>query len=400
MRLSLGTFAAAALAVCGDAVAEESATRLKSSMELGIEGRVFLQQPAYAEQGEGGFSIFIEPELDYAIPNGSLRFVPFARWDSQDEERSHADIREATLRQRRGDFDFLFGIGRVFWGTTESVHLVDIVNQTDLVENPDGEDKLGQPLASLTWTTPLGSFAGLVLPVFRERRLPGEEARLRAPIPYDTDDALYESDREHRHVDAAARWSLSRGALDLGLSHFSGTAREPRFVLGLDGESPVLAPVYDLIEQTGVDLSAVQGGWLWKLEAIHNDNRVRDYSAAAGGFEYTFASVRGSAWDVGALAEYLWDERGEAEFSSAYQNDLFLAARLAGNDVQGTEILVGTVIDLDRGGRFYNLEASRRLGVSGKLTVELRLFSGSRSPDPLIAYRQDDYLQVEYVRYF
>ena len=46
---------------------------------------------------------------------------------------------------------FRVGVGKVFWGVTESQHLVDIINQTDLVENIDTEDKLGQPMLETTW---------------------------------------------------------------------------------------------------------------------------------------------------------------------------------------------------------------------------------------------------------
>lgn len=390
---------AAGLAFAAFESAAQTAPALKLSMELGVEGRAFLDDAAYPEQDGSGLSVSLEPELDYAVPRGKLRFVPFGRWDQRDRERSHVDVRELSLRQRYGDVDLLAGIGRVFWGVTESVHLVDIVNQTDLVENPDGEDKLGQPLLNLSWTTKAGVFSGFVLPYFRERLLPGERGRLRAPIPYDRGEARYESGAEEEHVDAALRWSLSRGALDLGVSHFSGTAREPRFEQTPQGASFVLTPVYDQIEQTGVDVNLVRGGWVWKLEAIHQGNRVEDFQSTAGGFEYTFASVRGSAWDVGALAEVLWDSRGE-DSPSPFQKDLFLGTRLAANDVASTELLAGVIVDLERDGLFGNLEASRRIGAAGKLTVELRLFGRTATADPLAVFGQDDYAQVEYVHYF
>jgi len=44
----------------------------------------------------------------------------------------------------------LVGINSVFWRVVESNHLVDILNQTDLIEDIDGEEKLGQPMISLS----------------------------------------------------------------------------------------------------------------------------------------------------------------------------------------------------------------------------------------------------------
>lgn len=391
---------AGVLALLAPQVAAQQPASLKWSVELGVEGRTFLHDPAFAGQKEGsGLSVSVEPEIDVAIGGGTLRFVPFARWDPKDDERDHADLRELSFRVRHGNLDLLAGVGHVFWGVTESVHLVDIVNQTDLVENPDGEDKLGQPLVNLAWTTPVGVFSGFVLPGFRERTFPGIEGRLRAAVPFATGPAEYESEGGRNRVDAAVRWSLARGPVDVGISHFSGTAREPRFELGVDGESPVLVPVYDLIEQTGIDLSVVNGGMLWKLEAIHQQQRIKDFTATAAGFEYTFASVAGTAWDVGALGEFLWDSRGERA-SGPFQKDLFIGTRLAANDIAGTELLVAAIVDLEHGGSIAYLEASRRIGESFRLSAEWRMFDGGEPADPLHAFRKDDYLQFTLTRFF
>jgi hypothetical protein len=390
-----------ALAVLAPAALADGGT-LKLSAELSSEARWFVQDAAYAGQSDDdvGLSFALLPELYYAWNRDtSVTLRPFARWDSIDDERTHVDLRELMLQHRFGNFDLRAGVGRVFWGVTESVHLVDIVNQTDLVENPDGEDKLGQPMLSLAWTTDYGSFAGYLLPYFRERTLPGPDARLRAPLPYAIDDARYESSAGEKRVDAAVRWSLSTSLLDIGVSHFSGTAREPRFEPALTESGAILVPVYDLIEQTGLDLNVVTGGWIWKLEAIHQSNRIEDFSAVAGGFEYTFSAPFGTGWDVGALAEVLWDSRG-SDSPSPFQRDLFVGTRIAANDVAGSELLAGAIFDLERGGAFGNVEASRRVGDSGKLVVELRLFVDADEADPLFFLRRDDYLQVEYIRYF
>lgn len=56
-------------------------------------------------------------------------------------------------------------------GVGGPVHLVDIINQSDLVENPDGEDKLEKPLVKLTSGLPwrAGTLNLFMLPYFRER---------------------------------------------------------------------------------------------------------------------------------------------------------------------------------------------------------------------------------------
>ena len=82
---------------------------------------------------------------------------------------------------------------------------------------------------------------------------------------------------------------------------FSGTSREPRFAPSGDVSS--LRPVYDQIDQVGIDLQYTKDAWLWKLEAIVRDGSSHSFAAAVGGFEYTRYQVRGSSADVGLLLE-------------------------------------------------------------------------------------------------
>src|SRR5690606_15671470 len=101
-----------------------------------------------------------------------------------------------------------------------------------------------------------------------------------------TDQAVYESSREQRRIDAALRWSHYIGPWDLGLSHFHGTGREPRLLPGVDGGGqPVLVPHYDVIHQTGLSLQRIAGDWLWKLELIRRSGQGDTFTAAVGGFE-------------------------------------------------------------------------------------------------------------------
>lgn len=376
--------------------------------EVGIEGRAFFSDPADARQADGDVSLRLQPEFyaDWNDRDTSVTFTPFGRLDSADDERTHWDVRELYLRHRRGDVEGRIGVRRVFWGATESVHLVDVINQTDGVENPDGEDKLGQPMVNLAWTRSGHTVDLFLLPYFRERTFPGIEGRLRPtslPPPFDgfpvyvtNDRAVYESGDEEQHLDAALRYAFAGDGLDVGLSHFSGTARAPRFraadaVLTADGIE--LVPYYELIERSGVDATLVAGGWLLKFEAIHQTGGSDKHSAAAGGFEYTLNGVFESAWDVGLLAEYLWDERGDAVTPA--NNDIFVGTRIVANDVAGSELLAGAVVDADTRAAFANLEASRRLGGGFKLTVEARLFERAPPADPAYQFRRDDYVSVD-----
>ncbi|MEJ2143213.1 MAG: hypothetical protein P8Y24_12820 [Gammaproteobacteria bacterium] len=364
------------------------------------EYRYFSEESLSADQHDSYVSVSAQPEWFHQWDRGkqSFAFVPFIREDQYDDERSHVDIRELTWLKAAEDWELRIGIRKVFWGVTESQHLVDIINQTDLVENIDGEDKLGQPMVNLALINDWGTLDLFVLPYFRERTFPGVEGRLRTTPYVDTDNAQYESDKKEQHVDYALRWKHYIGDWDFGLSHFYGTSRDPRFVLNPVPE-PVFVPYYELIHQTGLDVQATLGAWLWKLEVIRRSSDLESYSAATGGFEYTFYGVMESAADIGLVMEYLYDDRGQLA-STPFQDDLMLGVRLTLNDESSTEALVGVIDDRDSRARMYSIEASRRFGNHWKMSLEGRWFDNIPDTDPLYSYKNDDVIQLEIAYYF
>ncbi|NOX91394.1 MAG: hypothetical protein GXP18_02760 [Gammaproteobacteria bacterium] len=366
------------------------------------EFRAFANSPADARQHDNNLSFSAQPEYYTDWDNGKQSFtvVPFVRWDENDNERSHADIRELTWLKAADDWELRAGIRKVFWGVTESQHLVDIINQTDLVEATDGEEKLGQPMINLALIRDWGTLDLFVLPGFRERTFPGEKGRLRFSPRIDTDQAMYESGDKGQHIDYAARWAHYLGDWDIGLSYFNGTSRDPRFIPGSDNKGQdVFIPFYDLIEQWGLDLQATLGDWLWKFEAINRSGQGKSYTALTTGFEYTVVGIAGSSADLGMISEILYDERGD-EALTPFADDILLAGRLTLNDEQSTEFLLGMIFDSDDAARLLSLESSRRLGANWKITLEGQAFINITNTELLSGVRRDSYLQLELARYF
>ncbi len=368
---------------------------------LSAEYRYFPAAPLDSRQAGNGASVAVQPEFYQQWDDGrqSLTFVPFARWDENDSARRHADVRELLWLKAGDGWELRAGVGKVFWGVTEAQHLVDIINQTDFVENPSGEEKLGQPMINVSLIRGWGTLDLFVLPGFRERTFPGEAGRLR-PIPLvDTGNPVYTSVKKQRHVDAAARWSHYLGEWDFGLSYFRGTTREP-FYTYVPSRN-VLLPVYDIIDQLGVEVQATLGLWLWKLEAIRRWGQVEPFSAVTMGFEYTHAGLLGSSVDLGLLAEYLYDQRRDWPLTpTPFANDMMLGMRLTPNDVQSTEFLLAVVADLDEGSRLITVEFSRRLSERWKLAAEAQAFADLSSADILYGFRRDNYVLLELARYF
>jgi hypothetical protein len=403
------------------------------------EGRWFYEAADAAALGAAAGTL--ETFLDWGEGKQRLIGEFFARYDDNDDARTHADVRELYYQAIGDDFEFRLGARRVYWGVTESRHLVDIINQTDFVEDIDAETKLGQPMMNAALIRDFGTIDVFLLPYQRARTFPGEEGYPRLPLPVHAHEARYESRRAQRHLDTAVRYVNAFGPVDLGVAWFDGTAREPRllpclrrgasgqFVQGsADGptcdiqsaivlpplplpgteeqveqevrENLVLVPQYDRLRQASVDAQFVTGSLALKLEALRREQQDRATWAAVSGFEYTFGDVWATGADVGVLAEYLFDERDEF-LNVLFDDEVFAGSRIALNDVAGTQVLAGVVANRENfRSRLYGVEASRRLGDDWKLSLEARLFS-KLPKDSTEAFLSDqDFVTLTLERFF
>ena len=363
--------------------------------EIEVEYRYFFNDPQFAEQGRNAAAIVYRPVWSAVSGNSVYDFRGIARFDENDEERNLLDVTELSWLHTLNDWEFKVGLSKVFWGVAETQHLVDIINQTDLADDIDGESKLGQPMIRVSKTSNIGVFDAYVLPYFRERTFAGSEGRLRTQPVVNTDLARYESSDEQSHLDYALRWSHTVGAFDVGLSYFDGTGRDP--VLTISEDNRFLVPNYVQIQQVGLDIQATFDAWLWKFEAI--DRSASDiyasenFQAAVGGFEYTFFNIADSGADIGIVAEHSYDSRG----NQSVGDDLtFLGLRVALNDEQSTDLLLGCSAN----GELCSVEGSRRLGESFKLSLRANTFSGIEDDSLLASQRQDDYIQFSLAYFF
>ena len=392
------------------AAAQAADIEVELSGRFSIESRLYPDSAQHSGQRSHASGFTAKPELYAEDKEGrSITISPFFRYDSADPRRTHADLREAFLllygELGEGEWELRLGVDRVAWGVAEVRNIVDIVNQTDLVEHPDEKTKLGQPMAHGTWSADWGVLELFLLPWHRERTYPGRAGRLRSKFVVDNDKATYDSAAEERHMDWAVRYSGSFGLVDLGLSYFDGQSREPSLqpVFGNTGLT-ALAPHYEKIRQFGLDAQLTTGPWLFKLEAIRRlgaSNRLvkeDDYGAWIVGGEHTLYSVFDTEAEITLLAEWHWDGRGAERATNAFENDLFLGARLALNDVEGTEFTLSVAEDLDHGGRVFGFEAKTRLDDNWSFELEGTAFHGVEWPgDALYGVRRDTYIGLSLI---
>ncbi|WP_462164959.1 hypothetical protein [Pseudoalteromonas xiamenensis] len=383
------------------------AGNLNWKMESGVELRGF-EHAGLGTNSDATVSLYAEPEFTYETSQGTDIFSgkAFLRADNEDAQRSHADIRELSWLHINEESDLRIGISRVFWGVTESQHLVDVINQTDLVENPDGEAKLGQPMIQWAWMQDWGTLDLYALVGFRERRFPGEDGRFRTLYPIDKQATTYEATNNKDRIDLAVRYSRTIESWDFAVSHFSGTARTPVLEERPDIDGIKYAPHYPLLEQTGFVSQYVQGDWLWKVELISAQQQNQRFTASTFGFEYTQVGVFSSQADLGWLVEYSFDDRG-TNGPSSFEHDWFAGWRLSANDPQSSEALLGLLWDPASGEKSVSIEASTRLGNDIKIAFEMRSYSGSKPADDLFSdddkllfLSTESYAQLEVAYYF
>lgn len=377
--------------------------------EAQLEATLFPLAPRFPGQDNQFASVALEPELviewdDVAALDGAdvaFTLTPFLRLDPQDDRRTHLDLREAKIDVESGPWSLTVGADFVFWGKAEADQIVDIINQTDAVEGFDGEDKLGQPMVRLSRFIDIGDFSGTAtgffMPLQRERTFLGEDSRLRGRVLVEDDDAEFRTAQDEFTPSFAGRVDGFIGDVDAAVSVFHGLSRDPAF--RFDPARGRLIPVYDRITQLGFDGQYTSDATLWKLETIARFNqldarlRKQDYIGVIGGVEHTLFGVFDTDADLGLIAEYGYDSRGDAALAP-FNNDLILGARLALNDVDDTDMLITMATDTETAETSFRLEGSTRLSDRFSLAIEAQAFANTQDGSPLDDLRDDHFVRT------
>lgn len=378
--------------------------------QVELEGTGFAESARFDGQTRDDISIAARPSLlmEWADGDVALTVTPFLRYDAADDARTHFDLREAKVDLLRGDWAFTLGNDFVFWGRTEAVQLVDIINSDDAVESIDLEEKLGQPMLRATRFSDVGTFSAYWMPYFRVPTFAGEGGRLRGASPVDDDDPRFEVSGDEWAQSFALRWEHAVGDYDLGVHSFYGVSRDAALEpdpedIGPNGPTE-LRPVFDEIFQIGFDGQYTSGPALWKLEALTRFNQLdrnldnTDYVAATAGLEYTFFGVAETAADVGVLLEAAYDSRGE-DALTPFEEDVILGLRLTLNDPEDTAFLLTNSTDVRSGATALRVEAERRVFDSWKVELEGQAFLNAH-PDEIESDLQDDHFLRARLIYF
>jgi len=386
--------------IWGAATSVFGQTQLRGSVSL-VQDYYFRNAAFENQKNQHSPTIEIQPEYIWQsdMSQDAFLFEPFLALSATDPAKNRFDIRKASYQYVGDMLEVEFGVSKVFWGVAESRHLVDIVNQTDMMGNVDGEDKLGQPMIKAGYYSDYGWFQAFILPYFRTRTFSHKESRLRQGFILHENEAEFSNHLEEYHPDFALRYQNNFDDLDLGLHYFYGTDREPVINARISGGGVTYIPRYDIIHRVGLDAQYTIGGWLLKSEAIAVQGYEDIYYAATNGFEYTFYGIEDTDIDIGMLVEYHHDDRSSQMPITFYDHDLFIGTRITPNDLYDTEFLAGFLTDVKGEGNIWSLETSRRLSDHFKLSLEARLFHGRPKDDLFRPFDRDDFVRLE-LNYF
>jgi len=362
--------------------------------ELSFDNRYFFNV-GLQEQKKNHTSFSFSPEIFIDDSNRIFHFKAKLRKDGEDSGRNLNDIQELYLINILEDKEIKFGVSKEFWGVTETSHRVDIINQTDFTEGFDGEEKLGQPMIKISLERQWGLLDIYALFGFRERNFSGKKGRLRLPISINEKGSLYSSSSKNKRVDFAVRWSNYYDDFDIAISHFSGTSREPRFLPSANKINE-LVPVYEVIDQTGLEIQYLLDSLAIKGEVISRSGQGERFTAATYGFEYTQVGVFQTRIDLGWVVEFNHDDRLES-------SPFVVGTRFSFNDIYDSQILSGIIFNDKSKEVGFLLEASRRIGECCLLSLEGVYFDDTDEDNGqkklFQAFKEDDFLRAEFIYY-
>ncbi len=356
--------------------------------EAGLEGTFFAEESETSDT-RSNFSLFISTEyyVDWNDGADSFIFSPRLRLDQNDSERNTFDITELAWVHVEDTWEMRTGIREVGWGVSLMGGVVDVINQTNIVEDFFGS-KLGQPMINLSLVQDWGILDLFVLTGFRRAAFPGPDSRPGLPFEMSTNESdVPLQDREIIGLDYAARWQHSWESFEWALSYFYGTSREADVDFNYSVAEPGIISTYNNINQLGAELLYIWNGYSFKYEsktvvgAKNRDAGLGTYTAGLIGFEYTWGSALGSDFDVMWDISYMHDDR-KSSFTAIMEKDVFALGVLNFNDEFDTRIALGSIWDVEDDEGIFLINAERRIAETWKVTMLAVYFYAEQEDTP------------------
>lgn len=365
-------------------------------------------------------SVQVKPDLALFFNDAWQAVIaPRFRFGISDPEFNLISLDDVYGEYIADQFELRVGYQTFFWGTVESVNIVDILNQKDFVIDffDPKTNKLGEPAIRARLILGENRFDLYHFSYFTPAELPGKVNRFnffdgRLDI---SDDPLYTSGAGRLRQQFALRWDRTIGSADIGLAYFNGYEKFP--VVNEAREAVEADTLYYEMQQFSGDIQMSLGNWLLKGEALFQDTGiagsvVRDsvlrdrstvrrelvpdnHTAFVGGFEYTFFRVLDQS-DLGVIAEYLYDSEQSLDTAAfrPFQNDVFAGVRWSRNNPGEGELLAGLILDTKNQTQVWRVEFEERYFDRIKLEIIFDHIDAA-SGDPVAVFNNDDRLAIQ-----
>lgn len=404
---------------------------VKSQGQVGIEGRAFWPDGDDSSEDFGlGLAARVEASHKPRPFEQQLRL--FARADLLDETRAVAVIEEAFVGWQPGPVRLRVGYQLLNWTATEAFHPADVLNSRNYDSRIENPDKLGEPMVELRVRLFSGSLSAYYLPFRITPRLPAPSSRL-SPLPDGArvGSALW-AGRDRRIGDGVVehQWALhlsqTLGDADLSLHIIQHQDRsQPTQLIDLrDGRVRLL---YHFVTQVGGTWQQVIDALVIKVEAAHRefgfpdpDPRYQlvqreqlDQTQVALGLEYGWSYAGGGEGIVLAEGQAVvtYDEPQLARPElPPFQRDVLIGYRHIFNDVDGTTLQAGLIVDLEAPEQILAaVQYRQRLSDVWSIDANLRIIHApppeaegpmAELPEGLERWHEANELNITLSRYF
>ena len=342
------------------------------------------------------FSLAAEVTYQHELSrDAEFTTVLYAKQAAHAEKEHRADIRELSATLYQGPQEYSIGVLMEKWGVLEAHNPIDSFNPKDILEDYQGSVKLGVPGLKYTSLFNQGRLDLWLLPYSREAKLPQGKERFRvAPLPYS--DAVFDGGKNR--LGFATRYSHMFNNSEAALSFTKSHARSPYFSPLFDGNGALVAlqPHYTRVEQLAGELLHINGQNLLKIESLYQRNEFDNFFGMGIGVEHELPSIHKSKSALTLYGEYYYDDRNINVNVpiTAFQNDLFLGARFALNDLNSTEFQARYTYDLDSHSTNWSLLAEQRIGQSWFIDATLNYLSNVGSDTALKAFANDSNITI------
>lgn len=377
-----------------------------SQGSVGFEGRAFWPDDDGVTEDQGAMLV---GRLEWKAKQKALRekVRVVGRVGAIDEDRSNLVVEEAWAQWRSKYLRVFAGVQLVTWTATEAFHPADVINSRNFDGNVENPDKIGEPMVSVNLRLAGVHLTGYYMPVRMDPILPGGSSRLSFgdagvslgdPLWAGRDGTLDDGHFEHQW---AARLATTLGSADVALHAIQHNDRgQPGVAIDVfdaapgAGGSPTPRPVYSFVTQFGLTYAHAISDFVVKLEGAHrrfedaHDNLEYvlvaggdkpDHTVVAAGIEYgwSYEGAGQATLILEGQAILDVDDAEQRKALSPFQRDALVGYRHDFDDVAGTNLTLGAIVDLEGDAVLGTFTFRRRIGETWSVAADARLtFAG------------------------